>query len=65
LGGHFRFFDAYGGSVTGTQRLICELTIKDGRTVWNWNGRGQGDWKVLPPDYGVRPDLEKIIRPPR
>jgi len=65
LNGAYTFYDAYGGSAVGRQRLHCELTLKDGKVVWNWNGRGQGDWKKLAPDYGVRKDLEQIVRPPR
>lgn len=62
--GEFRFYDAYGASAPGTQRLQCELTLKDGKVVWNWNGRGQQDWQKLGPTYGVR-DIEHIVRPPR
>jgi dihydroorotase len=62
--GEFRFYDAFGASAAGKQRLQCELTLKDGKVVWNWNGLGQQDWQKLGPTYGVR-EMEQIVRPPR
>jgi dihydroorotase len=32
--GHYTFFDHTGGKVVGTQRLECEMTIKDGKIVY-------------------------------
>lgn len=63
LEGEFGYADPNGGKVTGKQRLQCELTIKDGRTVWDWNARGAVDWKTLPKGYGVR-EVEFVIPPP-
>jgi dihydroorotase len=34
-----------------TQRLVCELTVRDGRVVYDLNGISRPDWKSLPPDY--------------
>jgi len=45
--------------------LQCELTLKDGKVVWNWNGRGQEDWRKLGSEYGVRTEVEQIVRPPK
>ena len=42
------------GGVKGSQRLFCELTLKDGEVVWDWNLRGGVDYKTLGPSYGVR-----------
>jgi len=35
----------------GNQKLICELTIRDGRVVWDLNGRAGEDWQKLGPRY--------------
>ena len=65
LDGAFGFADAAGGRIGGKQRLICEMTIKDGRIVWDWNGRAASDYRKLPKDYGIRPGVDKIIPPPQ
>ncbi len=36
--GDFGFIDIRGLRVKGTERLDCELTIRDGRVVWDMNG---------------------------
>jgi dihydroorotase len=45
--GHFGFVDTYGARMTGTQKLSCELTVRDGRVVWDLNGITREDWKTL------------------
>ena len=50
--GQFGFVDSFGARQDGTQRLACELTLKDGRLAWDLNGRTRGDWLDLPIDYG-------------
>ena len=50
--GQFGFVDSFGARQDGAQRLICELTFKDGRLAWDLNGRTRGDWRDLPLDYG-------------
>ena len=50
--GRFGFVDSFGARQGGTQRLACELTLKDGRLAWDLNGRTRGDWRDLPIDYG-------------
>jgi dihydroorotase len=62
--GDFGFADADGGRIQGRRRLLCELTLKDGRIAWNWNGRGAADWRTLPPDYGIRKGIDRIVPPP-
>jgi dihydroorotase len=64
LEGSFGFSDPDGGKVVGKQRLECEMTLKDGRILYDWNGLGSVDWKTLPKDYGVRP-VEFIVPPPQ
>ncbi len=63
LEGSFGFADPDGGKVTGRQRLQCEMTLKDGEVLYDWNGLGAQDWKNLPAGYGVRP-VEFLIPPP-
>ena len=32
---------------TGTQRLPCELTLRDGKVVYDLNGMSRPDWRTL------------------
>ena len=64
LEGRHRFRDASNGVLEGTQRLFCELTLRAGRIVWDWNSLVGVDYKSLPPDYGVRQGVDQIIPPP-
>jgi len=34
-----------------TQKLVAELTIRDGKVLYDLNGLTRPDWKTLPPDY--------------
>ncbi|MFQ5930456.1 MAG: amidohydrolase/deacetylase family metallohydrolase [Acidobacteriota bacterium] len=36
--GNFGFVDVGGGKMSGTQKLECELTIRQGQVVWDLNG---------------------------
>jgi dihydroorotase len=45
--GQFGFVDVYGAKMTGTQNIVAELTVKDGRVYWDLNGRLREDWKKL------------------
>jgi dihydroorotase len=49
--GRFGFVDMYGARLPGTQKLSTELTLRDGRVVYDLNGITRPDWKTLPPDY--------------
>jgi dihydroorotase len=49
--GKFGFTDMYGARMNGTQRLDCEMTVKDGKIVYDLNGISRPDWKTLPKDY--------------
>ena len=44
--GHFGFTDMVNGRVEGTQKLIAELTIKDGRIVYDLNGLEALPWNA-------------------
>ncbi len=43
--GDFGFVDTRGGRMPGTQKLEAELTIREGRVVWDLNGRSRPRWK--------------------
>ena len=61
--GSFGYADSFGGRLAGDQRLIAELTVKDGAVVWDWNGRAGVDFAELPSDYGTR-EGEYLVMPP-
>jgi dihydroorotase len=63
MNGTFGYLDAYGARFEGKQRLFCELTLKDGRVAWNWNGRGGDDYRKLSPTYGIREGFDHILPP--
>lgn len=46
--GDFGFVDSFGGRLKGTKKLECELTLKDGRPVWDLNGLTAVDWRETP-----------------
>ena len=50
--GNFGFIDSSGARLRGSQKLLCELTIKNGRVVYDLNGITRDDWDKLPPNYG-------------
>ena len=62
--GNFGYRDADGGKVTGKERLFCEMSLKDGRVVWDWNSLQGVDYKQLPSTYGVRKGIDVITPPP-
>ena len=49
--GSFGFVDMYGARLKGTQKLAAELTLRDGRVVYDLNGITRPDWNTLPKDY--------------
>jgi dihydroorotase len=49
--GSFGFVDSFGGRLDGTQKLVCEMTLRDGKVVYDLNGLARPDWKTLPHDY--------------
>jgi dihydroorotase len=42
--GRFGFIDMVNGRVEGTQKLVAELTLKDGKIVYDLNGLGALPW---------------------
>jgi dihydroorotase len=49
--GNFGFTDMYGARMDGKQRFECQLTIRNGKVVYDLNGISRPDWKSLPADY--------------
>ncbi|HLJ14716.1 MAG TPA: hypothetical protein VKV15_09490, partial [Bryobacteraceae bacterium] len=47
----FGFLDMYGARLKGHQKLIAEMTLRDGRVVYDLNGIGRPDWDTLPKNY--------------
>jgi dihydroorotase len=42
--GDFGFVDSTRRRLRGTKKLVCELTLKGGRPVWDLNGLTSDDW---------------------
>jgi dihydroorotase len=47
--GKFGFLDQRGGRLDGTQRLGCELTLREGQVVWDLNGLAAEPWQTMKP----------------
>lgn len=64
--GMFGFVDMYGARLNAGQKLICELTVHNGKVVYDLNGISRPDWKSLPPDYRYQGDTRwDTLNPPR
>lgn len=61
--GEYSYTDAKSGQMQGRQRLSCELTVRAGKVVYDWNGRLSTDYTTLAPDYGLREGIDVIVRP--
>jgi dihydroorotase len=47
--GKFGFLDQRGGRLDGSQRLECEMTVRDGEVVYDLNGMAAVPWDKIPP----------------
>lgn len=47
--GNFGFADPVGGLIKAGQRLECEMTVRDGKVVYDQNGMIAEPWETLPP----------------
>jgi dihydroorotase len=54
--GKFGFVDQNGARLSGTQKLTAELTLKDGKIVYDLNGLASPEWNTLPAKYGPTGD---------
>lgn len=43
--GQFGLLDSPGARMPGTQRILCELTLRKGVVSWDLNGLASEDWK--------------------
>ncbi len=49
--GEFGFTDMYGARMRGNRKFVAEITVKDGKIVYDLNGISRPDWDKLPPNY--------------
>jgi dihydroorotase len=56
--GHYGFTDMYGARMDGDRKFLCEMTVRNGKVVYDLNGISRPEWNKLPPDY-------KMIGDPR
>jgi dihydroorotase len=56
--GDFGFVDINGARLRGHQKLICELTVRDGKVVYDLNGITREDWDKLGPNYKAQGDAK-------
>lgn len=54
--GSFGFVDVNGARMKGAQRIVAELTVRDGMVVWDLNGITRDDWDKLPKRYESQSD---------
>ena len=47
--GAFGFMDPQGGRLNGSARLLCELTVRNGKVAYDLNGMTAERWDTLPP----------------
>ena len=50
--GDFGFVDSFGARQRGTQKLNCEMTLRDGAIVYDLNGLSRPDWTTVPEKKG-------------
>lgn len=49
--GKFGYVDVYGARLQGDKKIVAEMTLRNGRIVWDLNGLSRMDWDRLPKDY--------------
>lgn len=54
--GRYGFLDMYGARLNGTQKLSCEMTIREGKIVYELNGLSRPEWTSLPANYSATGD---------
>ena len=64
--GDFGFADMYGARLRGSFKLNCEITLRDGKVVYDLNAITRPDWNTLPKDYRQTGDARwDAVTPPR
>jgi dihydroorotase len=46
--GNFGLLDSAGARKSGTERILCELTLRKGQVVWDRNGLAGQNWQSFP-----------------
>jgi dihydroorotase len=54
--GRFGFVDSFGGRLSGEKKLVCEMTLRDGKIVYDLNGLARPDWESAPKGYRTTGD---------
>jgi dihydroorotase len=54
--GHYGFTDMYGANMNAAQKFICEMTVRNGKVVYDLNGISRTPWDKLPSDYKMTGD---------
>jgi dihydroorotase len=54
--GAYGFVDSFGGRMKADRRLVCEMTLRDGRVLYDQNGLARPDWETLPRGYRTTGD---------
>jgi dihydroorotase len=54
--GKFGFVDMYGAKLNGTRKLVCEMTVRNGKVVYDLNGMTRETWDKLPAGYRTQGD---------
>lgn len=49
--GHFGFTDMYGARMDGSEKFECQMTVRNGKIVYDLNGISRPDWRSLPKNY--------------
>ena len=49
--GHFGLTDMYGARMDANQKFLCEMTVRNGKIVYDLNGISRPEWTKLPSDY--------------
>ena len=63
--GRFGFLDQSNARLDGTQKLVSELTLREGKVVYDLNGITRESWDKLPPDYAGGDPRWDGFAPPR
>ena len=46
--GSFGFVDSAGARKSGNQLIVCEMTLRSGKVMWDLNGHASEDWQSFP-----------------
>ena len=63
--GRFGFVDQSGARLDGTQKLLCELTVRDGKVVYDLNGITRARWDKMPEGAASDARWDGFARQPR